>query len=182
MSFKFYFGFIPICGYLAVGIKNKALTNNSRYFIGVTNLFMQRDGALWGPTGKPVKFRYGPAAVFGDEIRNCHWSATKQIGKARWVDWSESQKTCHYVHVCGDGKSSSGYAWGFFFEQAPIAFEKFQVANILPILWISPTILNKFYRYLPKSNQSCILFCWDTWRQENQPLENFFLAKLDTLF
>ena len=67
-----------------------------------------------GPIGKPVKFRYGPAAVFGDEIRNCHWSVTKQIGKARKVDWSESQKTCHYVHVCGDGKSSGDYAWGFF--------------------------------------------------------------------
>ena len=80
----------------------------------------------WGPTGKPVKFRYGPAAVFGDEIRNCHWSGTKQIGKARRVDWSESQKTCHYVHVCGDGKSSSGYAWGFFLSKPTVPFKFFK--------------------------------------------------------
>jgi hypothetical protein len=30
---------------------------------------MKRDGAPWGPTGKPVKFRCGPAAVIGDETR-----------------------------------------------------------------------------------------------------------------
>jgi hypothetical protein len=51
---------------------SKNATIDKTLFYGVTNLFMQCGGALWGSIGKPVKLRYGPAAVFGDEIRNCH--------------------------------------------------------------------------------------------------------------
>jgi hypothetical protein len=35
----------------------------------------------------------------------------------RLLEERGSQKTCHFVHVCGDGKSSGGYAWGFFYER-----------------------------------------------------------------
>jgi hypothetical protein len=61
-----------------------------------------------GQIGKPVKFRYGPAAVIGDQRRNmplsdllseacekCSILHKPRDGKARQVERSESQKTCH---------------------------------------------------------------------------------------
>ena len=95
----------------------KYLTNISGSFICDHKIIMQRDGALGGQQGNRWNSGTDPPLWSGTKPASCHWPGTKQVGKAREVDWSDSQKTCHYVHVCGDGKSSSACAWGFFFEQ-----------------------------------------------------------------
>ena len=98
----------------------KILDNYFRFIYVYRQNSMQRDGALEGQQGNRWNSGTDPPLCSGTKAAICHWSGTKQVGKARGVDWSDSQKTCHYVHVCGDGKSSSQNAWGFFLYNATV--------------------------------------------------------------